>query len=70
MEILKRVHAQNLVAWAADKPEVLLLSGDLTSSTEADAFRDAYPDRFFSLGMAEQNMLSFAGGWHARGSCR
>jgi transketolase len=62
MELLKRVHAHNLVKWAADKPEVVLLSGDLTSSTEADLFRDAYPDRFFSMGMAEQNMLSWAGG--------
>jgi len=62
MEILKRVHANNLVRWAEDKPEVLVLSADLTSSCEADAFRDAYPDRFFSMGIAEQNMLAFAGG--------
>ncbi len=62
MEILKRVHAKNLVSWAEDKPEVLVLSADLTSSCEADGFRDTYPDRFFSMGIAEQNMLSFAGG--------
>lgn len=62
MEILSKVHARNLVAWAADKPEVLVLSADLTSSTEIDLFRNAYPDRFFSMGMAEQNMMSFAGG--------
>jgi len=62
MEICKRVHAQNLVRWAADKPEVLVLSADLTSSCEADAFRDAYPERFFSMGIAEQNMVAFGGG--------
>ncbi len=62
MEICKRVHANHIVKWAADKPEVLVLSADLTSSCEADAFRDAYPDRFFSMGIAEQNMLAFAGG--------
>jgi transketolase len=62
MEILSRVHANNLVAWAADKPRVLALSADLTGSTEIDLFRASYPDRFFSMGMAEQNMLSFAGG--------
>jgi transketolase len=39
-----------------------VLSADLTSSTEIDQFRDAYPDRFLSMGIAEQNMLSFAGG--------
>ena len=29
---------------------------------EADGFRDAYPDRFISLGLMEQNMMSFAAG--------
>ena len=62
MEILSRVHAKNLVRWAKDRPNVLVLSADLTSSTEIDLFKDAYPDRFISLGVAEQNMLSFAGG--------
>lgn len=62
MEILTKVHAQNLVKWAKDKPEVLVLSADLTGSTEIDLFRGTYPDRFFSMGMAEQNMMSFAGG--------
>ncbi len=61
-EILSRVHAKNLVKWAADKPKVLVLSADLTSSTEIDMFRDAYPDRFLSMGIAEQNMLSWASG--------
>jgi transketolase len=61
-EILSRVHAKNLVRYAADKPEVLVLSADLTSSTEIDLFRDAYPGRFLSMGIAEQNMLSWAAG--------
>ena len=59
---MTRVHAKNLVKWAADKPKVLVLSADLTSSTEIDLFRDTYPDRFLSMGIAEQNMLSFAAG--------
>jgi len=62
MEILTKVYAHKLVDWAKDKPEVLVLSADLTSSVEVDLFRDTYPDRFFSMGVAEQNMLSFAGG--------
>ena len=62
VEILSRVHAKNLVKWAADKPKVLVLSADLTSSTEIDLFRQTYPDRFLSMGVAEQNMMSFAGG--------
>jgi transketolase len=61
-EVLTRVHARNLVAWAKDRPEVLVLSADLTSSTEVDLFREAYPERFFSMGMTEQNMMAMAGG--------
>jgi len=62
MEILSSVHAKNLVAWAADKPSVVVLSADLTGSTEIAEFKGAYPDRFFSMGIAEQNMISFAAG--------
>ncbi len=62
MEILTQVHEKNLVAWAKDRPEVVVFSGDLTGSTEIGLFKQHYPDRFFSLGMAEQNMMSFAGG--------
>ncbi|HWQ89123.1 MAG TPA: transketolase C-terminal domain-containing protein [Desulfitobacteriaceae bacterium] len=62
MEIVAKAHAHNLVKWAQKRPEVLVLSADLTSSSEIDLFRDAYPERFFSMGIAEQNMLSFAGG--------
>ncbi len=62
LEILSQVHAKNLVNWARHKARVLVLSADLTSSVEANLFEKAYPDRFLSLGIAEQNMLSFAGG--------
>jgi transketolase len=62
MEIVSRPHLRNMVRFAADRPEVLVLSADLTSSCEAQDFRQAYPDRFFSMGMAEQNMMGFAAG--------
>jgi transketolase len=67
MKIVSRVHAHNLVRWAKSKPEVLVFSADLTGSTEIDLFRAAYPKRFFSFGVAEQNMMSFAGGMAREG---
>lgn len=67
MEILKKVHARNVVTWAKDKPDVYVLSADLTGSSEADLFRDTYPERFLSMGIAEQNMLAFAGGMAREG---
>lgn len=67
MEVLSRVHAYNLVKWAKDKPQVLVMSADLTSSTEIDLFRDEYPERFISAGIAEQNMLSVSAGLSREG---
>jgi len=67
MEVVTRVHNKNLVRWAKDKPEVVVLSADLTSSTEANGFKEAYSDRFFSMGVAEQNMMSFAAGMAKEG---
>lgn len=62
IELVARPHARNLVRWAENRPEVVVLSADLTGSCEIEEFQRAYPDRFFSMGMAEQNMLGFAGG--------
>ncbi|MGS4946082.1 transketolase family protein [Meridianimarinicoccus sp. RP-17] len=62
VEIVNRPYASAFEAHALANPDVLCLSADLTSSCEIDGFRDRHPDRFLSLGMAEQNMMSFAGG--------
>lgn len=62
IEMVVRPHVENFINWSADKPEVLVLSADLTNSCEVGKWRDTYPERFFSMGMAEQNMLGFAAG--------
>ncbi len=67
MEIVKQVHERSLVAWAKDRPEVVVFSGDLTGSTEIALFKQTYPDRFYSMGLAEQNMMSWAGGMAREG---
>ena len=67
METVTNVHMRNLVAFAADKPQIVVFSGDLTGSTEIKEFKATYPDRFFSMGMAEQNMMSLAGGMAREG---
>lgn len=61
-EIVRRPHLQNFIDWSADKPEVLVLTADLTNSCEVGPWRDTYPERYFSMGMAEQNMMGFAAG--------
>ena len=62
MELIKLVHANNIVKWGKTHSDAIVLSGDLTSSCEVDGFRDAFPDRFLSMGLMEQNMMSFAAG--------
>ena len=52
MEIVSRVHANNLVKWAKNKPNVLVLSADLTSSTHTFAvfiYRRAYDQIAMSI---------------------
>jgi len=62
MEIVKRPHVENFIRWCKDKPEVVVLTADLTNSSEVGKWRDTYPDRFFPMKMAEQNMMGFAAG--------
>lgn len=53
----------NLVALGNEFPSVVVLDGDLANSTKADVFANAHPDRFFEMGIAEQNMLGVAAGF-------
>ena len=47
--------------------QVVALCGDLTESTKTHLFRNAFPERFVQLGIAEQNMASVASGMAAMG---
>lgn len=62
MELVRRVHAKSIVDWGRTHDNAVVLSGDLTTSCEIDGFRDAFPERFLSMGLMEQNMMSFAAG--------
>ena len=42
--------------------DVVALCADLTGSLKMDAFKDAHPDRFFQVGIAEANMIGMAAG--------
>ena len=54
--------ADALCAVAAENPDLVVLDGDLGTSTRADRFADAYPERFLQMGIAEQNMVGVAAG--------
>ena len=48
-------------------PNVVVLVGDLTESTMVSFFAEKFPERFFEIGVAEQNMACIAGGFAAMG---
>ncbi|MGY8524278.1 transketolase family protein [Paracidovorax citrulli] len=56
-----------LVELAADRPEIVGLSADLAKYTDLHLFGQAYPDRFFQMGMAEQLLMAAAGGMAKEG---
>jgi transketolase len=51
-----------LVDLGTADPRVVVLGADLTASTRANWFKDKFPDRFFSIGIAEANMVNVAAG--------
>ena len=59
---LRLVFGETVTELAANDPRIVMLDGDLGSSTQAKLFEDAYPERFYQMGIAEQNMLGVAAG--------
>jgi transketolase len=53
---------QALVELGQRRGEVLGLTADLGKYTDILPFADAFPDRFFNVGMAEQNLIGVAAG--------
>jgi transketolase len=54
--------AETLCDLAAEDADLVVLDGDLGTSTRADRFAAAYPERFLQMGIAEQNMVGVAAG--------
>jgi transketolase len=50
-----------------ENPNVVGLCADLTDSTKMNLFKEAFPDRFIEVGVAEQNLASVASGMAAMG---
>lgn len=51
-----------LAEMAASRPEIVGLTADMGRYSDILPFRDAHPDRFFNVGMAEQNLIMIAAG--------
>lgn len=62
MMLTRQGWADALLELGANDPKVVVLDADLAKSTLTILFKDKYPDRFFDMGIAEQNMINTAGG--------
>lgn len=56
-----------LVAYAESRPDVVGLTADLAKYTDLHLFAQAYPERFYQMGMAEQLLMGAAGGMAKEG---
>jgi transketolase len=55
-------YGQALVELAARRSDIVVLDGDLAADCRVRAFEERFPDRFIENGIAEQDMVSMAGG--------
>ena len=55
-------YGKALCELGAEHPEVVALTADLGKSTKIGMFGEKFPDRFFNVGIAEQNMFGVAAG--------
>ena len=59
---LRLAFGETIAELARTDPRIVVLDGDTGSSTRTDIFENEHPDRFFQMGITEQNMLGMAAG--------
>lgn len=67
LESTRNGFGKGLIELGKTNKNVIVLSADLTDSVRAHWFKKEFPDRFFSFGIAEQNMISAAAGFALSG---
>ena len=58
----RNAYGETLVELGKENKDIVVLEADLGKSTMSIKFQQAYPERFFEMGIAEQNMASVAAG--------
>jgi transketolase len=59
---MREVFGNTVTELADSNQRIVMLDGDLGSSTKGEIFQRAHPERYFQMGIAEQNMLGVAAG--------
>jgi transketolase len=63
----RRAYGDALAALGAAREDVVALDGEVSNSTYAEIFKDAHPDRYFEMYIAEQQLVAAAVGLQVRG---
>jgi transketolase len=66
-EPIRKGFGRGLKAAGDEDQNVVALCADLTDSTQMSLFKEAHPDRFVEVGVAEQNLVTVASGMAAMG---
>lgn len=61
------IFGETLVELGDEIPELVVLDADVGASTQTALFRDAFPNRFYQIGIAEANMMGVAAGLSTQG---
>src|SRR3990167_6094132 len=67
MVATRRAYGKALVKLGAQNPNVVVLDAETKNSTYTELFKEKFPERFFEMFIAEQNMVGTALGLSARG---
>jgi transketolase len=62
MQSQRKVYGETLVELGKENERIVVCEADLGKSTMSCLFQQAFPHRYFEMGIAEQNMTSFAAG--------
>ncbi len=63
----REAYGDTLKALGDENKDIVVLDADLSKSTKTSVFAKAHPDRFFNIGIAEQNLMGTAAGLAAAG---
>ncbi|MBW3574607.1 MAG: transketolase [Actinobacteria bacterium] len=63
----RKAYGEALAAVGSARGDVVALDGEVSNSTHAEIFKDAHPERFFEMYIAEQQLVAAAVGMQVRG---
>ena len=67
MRATRDAYGEALVELGGINEDIVVLDADLSGSTKTKEFQKVYPERFFNMGIAEQNLMGVASGLAASG---